>query len=132
MLNNPPFNQTIFDAAAAASTGTVVGVADYMNLQLQLGTASSANFTIKIQGSMSETAPDFSAAATVANHWGYIATWNLDSNALVAGSTGITSAGTDVFQNLLVNVDGLRWLCATITARSAGTITLKAFARPND
>lgn len=132
MLNNPPFNQTIFSAQAATGTGSTIGVADYKNIQLQVGTASSANLTVKIQGSMSETAPDFSAAATVANHWSYLGYWNLDTIASTVGSTGIVASGTDIFQNLLVNVDGLRWLCATVTARSAGSVTVVAFMRPND
>lgn len=118
--------QTIFDAAAAASTGRVIDVQDFRNIMLQLGTASSANFTIKIQASFSETAPDFSAAATVSNHWTYVAVYDLLDSTLVAGGTGFASAGTDVFKNLMVNTDGFRWICATITARSAGTITLKA------
>lgn len=118
--------QTIFDAAAATSTGRVIDVQDYRNIMLQLGTASSANLTVKIQASFSETAPDFSAAASASNHWAYAASYDLVDSSLVAGATGYAPAGTDVFKNIMVNTDGYRWLCATITARSAGSLTLKA------
>jgi hypothetical protein len=118
--------QTIFSAQAATGTGDEVNVQDYRNIMLQLATASSANLTIKIQGSFSETKPDFSAAATAANHWAYVAVYDLADSTLIAGATGIAPAGTDTFRNLMVNTDGLRWVCATVTARAAGSVTLKA------
>lgn len=115
---------TIFNAAAAASTGLIMSVADFQKVVMKLGTASSANFTLKFQGSASDSAPDFSAAATVSNHWTYLAFVDYISGTVTAGGTGITSAGTDVFVTALINTSGLKWVTATITARSAGTITL--------
>lgn len=123
---------TIFNAAAAASTGAIVSVADFQKVVMKLGTASSANFTIKFQGSASNVAPDFSAAATVANHWTYLAFVDYISGSVTAGGTGITSAGTDVFVTALVNISGLKWISATITARSAGTITLTCVPFDNE
>ncbi len=118
--------QTIFSAKAATGTGSIIDVQDYRNIMLQLGTASSANLTVKIQGSFSDTQPDFSASATVSNHWAYMAAYDLADGTLIAGATGVAPAGTDTFRNLMVNTDGLRWVCATVTARAAGSVTLKA------
>lgn len=125
-MNRPTAIEVILDAAAAASTGSVVSVADYRNVNLQIGTASSANLTVKIQGSFSDTMPTFSSAATVSNHWDYIACYDLNTGLLVAGDTGFVVTGTDDVVNYKVNTDGLKWLCATVTARSAGSVTVKA------
>jgi len=125
-MNRPTELKVILNAAAAASTGSVVSVADYRNVNLQIGTASSANLTVKIQGSFSDTVPTFSSAATVSNHWDYIACYDLNTGLLVAGDTGFVVTGTDDFVNYKVNTDGLKWLCATVTARSAGSVTVKA------
>lgn len=125
-MNRPTELKVILNAAAAASTGSVVSVADYRNVNLQIGTASSANLTVKIQGSFSDTVPTFSSAATVSNHWDYIACYDLNTGLLVAGDTGFVVTGTDDFVNYKVNTDGLKWICATVTARSAGSVTVKA------
>ena len=125
-MNRSTAIEVILDAAAAASTGSVVSVADYRNVNLQIGTASSANLTVKIQGSFSDTMPTFSSAATVSNHWDYIACYDLNTGLLVAGDTGFVVTGTDDFVNYKVNTYGLKWLCATVTARSAGSVTVKA------
>lgn len=125
-MNRPTELKVILNAAATASTGSVVSVADHRNVNLQIGTASSANLTVKIQGSFSDTVPTFSSAATVSNHWDYIACYDLNTGLLVAGDTGFVVTGTDDFVNYKVNTDGLKWLCATVTARSAGSVTVKA------
>lgn len=125
-MNRPTSLVTILNAAAAASTGSTISVADYRNVNLQIGTATSANLTVKIQGSFSDTAPTFSSAATVANHWDYLGAYDLNTGVFVAGDTGFVVAGTNDFVNYKVNTDGLKWLCATVTARSAGSVTVKA------
>ena len=115
----------IFNAATAASTGLEQLVEDYRHLILALHTADSANFTIKIQGSISQDKPDFSAAQTPANSWDYIEIKDLEDGTAIDGDTGVAAAGTDDHRLFEVNSNGLRWLSATITARSAGAITLQ-------
>jgi len=83
--------------------------------------------------SVAAAKPDFSAAATVANHWTYLASYDLaDPSAVVTGATGYATAGTDIFKNILVNVDGLTWLSMEVTARSAGSVTAVALMHAND
>lgn len=118
--------KNILTAKAATGIGTVINVADFKNIVLQIGTASSANLTIKIQGSISVTKPTFSSASTVANHWSYISCYDLDTASLVQGSTGFTVAGTDAFATYGVNVDGLEWLSVSVTAYAAGSVTVNA------
>lgn len=126
MTRSVQTEKAVFTAKGGTGTGNSILIQDYEYVVFKLATASNANFTIKFQGSNSETAPDFSAAQTVANHWDYIATIDYLSGSVIAGGTGYSSAGTDVFKLIQANTTGLKWVCATITARSAGTITVTA------
>lgn len=119
---------TILNAAAAASTGTGFDVSRFRHLVVSVGTASSANLTVKFQGSIQITQPDFSAAQSVSNHWDYVQGIDLEDGSALDGDTGFVVTGTDDFKNYEVNVNGLRWFDATVTARSAGSVTVKVLA----
>ena len=116
----------IFDAATSTSTGNTMLAIDRQHVILTLSSASNANFTIKIQGSNSLEKPDFSAARTVNNRWEYIQIKDLQNAASIDGDTGVSFAGTDDVRMFEVNTNRLKWICATITAHSAGAITLTA------
>lgn len=119
-------------SAATSGSGTTISVKSHKDIVLQIGTASSANLTVKIQGSVSDIAPTFSSAASVSNHWDYVACYDLNTGLLVAGDTGFVVAGTDDMVNYKINIDGLKWINATITARSAGSVTINAALFDND
>lgn len=119
-------SKLIFDAATAASTGNIMNVEDYKILVVSLNTANNANFTIKFQGSILDDVPDFSAAQSVANPWDYIEVLDLEDGTAIDGDVGIAAAGVDDHRLFQVNVDGLKWFNATITAYSAGAITVRA------
>ena len=114
----------ILDAKAATGIGTPMEVSDFMHLVLSLATASSANLTVKFQGSIQEDMPDFSAAQTAANMWDYIQVKDLEDGSSIDGDTGIAPAGTDDFRLFELNVNGLKWINAVVTARSAGSVTI--------
>lgn len=116
---------TTLSAATANGVGTSINVTDFRHLLMEFGTASSANMTVKFQGSLSDTAPDFSAAQSVSNHWDYIGVYDLQSGNIIAGDTGIAPAGTDDFRLLMVNTDGLKWLNAIVSNYVAGSVTVK-------
>lgn len=122
---------TIFSAQAATGTGTVINVEDWEKILVEIATATSANLTVKLQGSISDAVPDFSAAVTASNMWDYLSFADSDAIGtnlveLTAGATGFAVAGTDAFKNVVVTYPGLKWICATVTARSAGSVTVKA------
>lgn len=123
--------KTIFSEKAATGTGTVFSVEDWEKILVEIATATSANLTLKLQGSFSDVAPDFSAAQSASNMWDYLSFEDSDevtSNAptVTAGATGFVVSGTDAFKNVIVKASGIKWLCATVTARSAGSVTVKA------
>ena len=121
----------IMDAKAITGIGTPYSVPDFMNLLLTLSSASSANFTIKFQGSMSDTVPNFAAARSNTNRWDYIQVKDYQNNTTIDGDTGITFAGTDDVRIVEANTNGLKWLCAEITAISAGSASLRLQAFSN-
>jgi len=121
----------IMDAQAITGIGTPYSVPDFMNLLLTLSSASNANFTIKFQGSMSDTVPNFAAARSNTNRWDYIQVKDYQNGAAIDGDTGIAFAGTDDVRILEANVNGLKWICAEITARSAGSASLRLQAFSN-
>lgn len=135
-----PNVRNIMNAKTSTGVGTAINVQDFKNIQLSIATSGNANFTIKIQGSMISsssdptltTSPDFSASPSINNRWDYIATFDyLNPTNVVPGGTGYSSAGTDIYKNIIVNVDGLAWLNCEITDRSAGAISVDAVSFNN-
>ncbi len=116
---------TIFSAQATTGTGVAMKATDWQNILITLSSQSSANFTIKFQGSQSETCPDFSAAQSATNEWDYIQVKDYQNNSAIDGDTGVAFAGTDDVRMFEFNTNGLTWVSATITARSAGSVNCK-------
>jgi hypothetical protein len=116
---------TILNAKATTGIGNTIDVKDYRHVILSLATASSANLTVKFAGSISGDAPTFSAAQSVSNHWDYIEVKDLQDGSAIDGDVGIAPAGTDDFRLLEMNTNGLNWINANVTARAAGSVTIK-------
>ena len=118
--------QVLSAAAAVTASGNVINVTDFKNVVIALATAGGATATAKIKGAVltpGETEPNFANAASAANHWAYVNSFDLESNAAVSGTTGYSAAGTDVVKLVKVNVDGLDRLTVEVSARSAGTVS---------
>lgn len=122
----------ILNAAAATGSGTAVDVRDYRYVLLQVGCSATTTLTIKVQGSASNAAPDFNAAQTVANHWDYIGTYDLNSPAsVIVGDTGVSFSSTsaaDGARHLYINTDLMKWVNVSVTAYTAGSVTVNAIA----
>lgn len=116
---------TVLDAKDETGTGNAILVKDFEECAFIVGTAGSANLTVKIQVSNQDTIPNFGASATVANHWDYGEVINLSDGVDVSGATGVVATGTDIFKNYVLNNKNVTWVCATVTARSAGSVTVK-------
>ena len=120
---------TLLNAKAATGIGGQMDVSDYDNVVLSVGTASSANLTVKFAGATSATTPDVTAAQTVANMYDFIDVTDMQSQASIDGDTGLAPIGTDDFRLFRVDVRGLKWLIPVVTARSAGSVTVKAIGQ---
>ena len=118
---------TILDAAAAASTGKAISVEDFKNCVFSFATdgGGDAALTVKFQGSVADDCPDFSAAQAVDNHWDYVEVVDLEDGSAIDGDTGVAVATADDYRLLEANINGLKWICATVTARTGGEVTVK-------
>lgn len=116
----------ILNAKGATGIGSAQMLEDFRHVLLTLSSQNSANFTVKIQGSNQTEMPDFSAAKSASNQWDYVQIKDLQDNSSIAGDTGVAFAGTDDVRQFELNTNGVRWVCAEITAISAGSVNLTA------
>jgi len=117
----------IHDAAAATGiNGKVIDISDADHIKLQVSTSGSTTATIKVYGAITETAPDFTSAASISNEYSPLELVNnADQTDIKTGDTGIAYTGTDSVQNFAVNVDNFKWLVINITAYTQGNINTK-------
>ncbi len=115
----------VLTAKAATGVGTPFPVANYRHITLLFSSDTSWDLTCKFAGSSADAVPAFETARTTSNHWDYIAVNDLQDAAKINGDTGIVLTGTDDFRTLVVNTDGLNWFNAEVTARAAGSATVK-------
>ena len=108
---------------------------DFRHASIGFASSGTANLTLKFVGSAADSpdkiheCPDFSASQSDSNMWDYVEVVDLEDGAAIDGDTGITLAGTDDHRMFEVNVNGLDYLNAILTAWSAGdaTITVKLY-----
>jgi len=115
----------ILAAKAATGAGVAMLVSDWEHVLISLSSQSSANFTVKFQGSHSDACPDFGAAQSATNEWDYIQVKDYQNNSAIDGDTGVSFAGTDDVRMFEFNTNGLKWVTAVVTARSAGSVNVK-------
>lgn len=126
----------VLDAKAATGIGNTIDVRDFRNCVVKIGTATSANLTVKAQGAVASastpnTPPTFSTAQSVANHWDYVQMIDLQDGNPVNGDTGFVVTGTDDFRQFEININSLDYINFSVTARSAGSVTVSVVLTDN-
>lgn len=119
---------TILNAAAAAGAGATINAEDFKNIIFSFATngGGTAALTVKFAGSIQSTVPNFGAAQSVTNHWDYIDVIDLEDGVSIDGDTGVAVATADDYRLFEANVSGLKWVTAIVTARTAGSVTVKS------
>jgi len=93
---------------------------------LELIGSSTAVLTVKLQGSTQNTQPTWTSVQSATNRYEYKAAQNQqDPYTIKKGDTGIAFAADGTLQ-YLVDVRGLQWLNAIISAYTTGKVTIKA------
>ena len=115
---------TILSAKAATGAGNNIDVEGFRMATIIIASAGTATLTVKLTGTTLETAPDFTASRTVAVRYEYLAGTDVQSGSAVAGDTGIAFAGADDVRMLQVDVRGLKWITAVVTAYTAGNVSV--------
>ena len=115
-------------------TGNAIFVKDFANAILTFATdgGGDAALTVKIQGSIQETCPDFSAAQSASNMWDYIDVVDLEDQSSIDGDTGVAVAAADDYRQLEANINSLNWINCIISGWTEGEVTVKAFLTTND
>ena len=122
--------QTIMNAQAGPGVSTAVNVENYKTVNLTVSGAATPTGTLKFAVSDSELAPNFALAASPTNPWVYAAVVDVQSGSVIAGNTGVSFAGTAATNMYSVNVDGMRWVSAEVTAYTLGNYTVLMRAHP--
>lgn len=117
---------TLLDAKAATGYDKAINVDDFRHCVLFISGAGTANLTVKFAGSIQEEVPVFTDAQSPTNQFDYVQVKDLEDAAAIDGDTGIAFAGADDNRMVEVNINGLRWLTAVVTAHVAGNVTVKA------
>lgn len=119
----------------------ILDVRDFRNVILSVFTSGSANFTMKMAGSLGKLksdviapatdTPNFGGTISKSNPYQYVQIIDLDTAGATNGATGVTSAGTDIQKQYEINVNALKYFCPVLTAWSAGVLTVKALLTDN-
>lgn len=115
---------SILAAKAATGIGNNIFVSDFRNCVVSIATASNASLTVKCQGAIGSTCPDFSSSQSATNMWDYVQMVDLQNGTPINGDTGFVVTGTDDFRQFEVNINSLDWMNFVVTARSAGSVTI--------
>lgn len=110
--------------SAGAAPVTPAVMQSFRNVELEVCMTGFTG-TVKFAGSNADKAPDFGAAASLANPWDYVKTVNQIDGSSVAGGTGIAGTSTTSVTNLETNTNGFKWIAAIISSYSAGTVTVR-------
>jgi len=123
---------TILNAKAATGAGLAILCEDFRHAIFSFATdgGSDAALTVKFQGAISDGAtegspPAFGSAASVTNMWDYVEIIDYNTGTAIDGDTGVAVASADDYRLFELNVNGLKYLCATVTARTVGELTVK-------
>lgn len=107
--------------------GNSIFCQDFRNAILSFDTdgGSDAAMTVKLQGSLQESAPDFSAAQSTTNQWDYITMIDLEDQSSIDGDTGFAVATADDHKQFEANINGMNWINCIISGWTEGEITVK-------
>lgn len=96
---------------------------DYANSIFTLSSAGTGTFTIKFCGSMSDTKPNFAAAASATNRRDYVEVNDYEDGTAIDWDTWVAYVA-DVVRAFELNTNAMKRVWAVITSYTAGTITL--------
>lgn len=116
--------KTLFDAQAVNAVSELQNVDNARHIVIAADSENNAALTLRIKGSIADTPPDFSAAQAAGNQWDYIELKDLESGASLDGSAGLVLSGTDDHRMFELNTNGLKWMAAEVSGRTAGAITV--------
>ena len=121
-MRDAPSAYTVFSAKGATGASNTIPVSDFNVICIALHGDATADMTVKVCGSIADTAPTWTSAQSLTNSWDYVSCVDIEDNAVIAGDTGIVFSGADD-RMLEVNVNALKHVALRITTWTAGSLT---------
>lgn len=90
---------------------------------------ASTTATIRVKGSASQDCPDFSAASSSSNDWGYVAFRELETSDLKAGSTGIALSATTIHKLYEVESNALTHIAFDVSSFSGDGVSINVLVQ---
>jgi hypothetical protein len=114
---------------SAAGSYKIPNVADSRHLIFAVHCDANTTATIKVQGSVQESVPNFATASSSTNDWAYVAFRNLGTSNLIAGATGVTVSNTTHHQLYEVESNGLAHIAFELTTVSGDGVSFTILNR---
>lgn len=105
--------------------GRAVYVADWEHIVVSLHFIDNPTMTIKFQGSLADTCPDFNADPSYTNRWDYVEVIDMEDGTAIDGDTGVSCSGSEDNRLFEVNVSALKWLSVVITSYTVGRLDVR-------
>jgi hypothetical protein len=119
---------TPFTAQAATGASAASNVHDFKNMAIMVSGAGTASMTLQVVGSIADTAPTLSSAASATNPYSLIQIKEMIDDGNFNGQVTIAADGVRMFR---VNVDQLEWIGVKVSAYTSGNITVTLLALDN-
>lgn len=116
--------------ASDTNIDNYLNVKSFKHTVLDCDFSDTAAMTLTIRGSISDTAPNFNAAATNSNRWDTIQVIDLQDGSAINGDTGIVVAAND-HRIIELNTNGVNFICPVITAYTSGKANVRYSAYNN-
>ena len=110
---------------ATTTQGVILDTTDYRHVECSVDWDEAATSTIKFAGSLAETAPDFTAAASSTNQYDFIQMADIEDGSSIDGDTGVSVAGGTDHRMFEANLNGATWFTAVQTYTSGASSTVK-------
>lgn len=130
MFPNTRYSQEFEITEAAVSEPAKVTGRDFQNVSLYAVGSDTASFKIRVLGSYQETPPDFSAASSPTNEWGYIQLKDVNDSGYEDGDAGYTFT-TDETKQFELNTTGLNWYAIEVFDYLSGQLNAKFMFKNN-
>lgn len=85
---------------------------------------TTPNFRIRVKGSIAQDAPDFSAAQSETNQWGYVMVKDLNDGTTINGDVGLVYSGTGGTSLVEINTNGLKHYVVELDNYTSGNATV--------
>ena len=122
----------VLNAAVETGAGVPIDVSNYDEITIQVFTTASATATIKFAVSLSQTKPNFGAAASATNVYDFVDITPLNNQATpIVGGTGIVLSGTDIIKLYTIDTRFVKWICPVVTAYTQGSLNCELNAANN-